>query len=183
LFILSTIAGFLFLRTPSRRVILALAIFPITVVKNAFRIVTITLLANYVDMHFITNHWLHRSGGIPFFAVALAMFIPLVWVLRRTEARERAAGSGQKHRAQRIGHSAKGRREEAASGEQAGSRQLAAGSEPRTAERSNRRTLFGSSRRAPMSNIEHRRSNDEVSERPTSAFEIHHSRFEIDLNP
>jgi len=42
---------------------LALAIFPITVVKNAFRIVTITLLANYVDMRFLTHHWIHSSGG------------------------------------------------------------------------------------------------------------------------
>jgi exosortase len=48
LFILSILTGYLFLRTSSRRVVLALAIFPITVVKNAFRIVTITLLANYV---------------------------------------------------------------------------------------------------------------------------------------
>jgi exosortase len=85
LFILSIITGYLFLRTFSRRVILALAIFPITVVKNGFRIVTITLLANYVDMRFLTDHWIHSSGGIPFFAVAMGMFIPLVWALRRTE--------------------------------------------------------------------------------------------------
>jgi exosortase len=87
LLILSVITGFLFLRTLSRRVILALAIFPITVVKNAFRIATVTLLANYVDMRFLTNHWIHQSGGIPFFAVALAMFIPLVWLLRKSEGR------------------------------------------------------------------------------------------------
>ena len=87
LFILSIITGHLFLGTFSRRLILALAIFPIAMVKNAFRIVTITLLANYVDMRFLTNHWIHSSGGILFFAVALVLFIPLVWALRRTEAR------------------------------------------------------------------------------------------------
>jgi exosortase len=87
LFILSIITGHLFLQTFSRRVALALAIFPITVVKNAFRIVTVTLLANYVDMRFLSSHWIHTSGGIPFFAVGLAMFIPLVWLLRRTEMR------------------------------------------------------------------------------------------------
>jgi exosortase len=86
-FILSVITGYMFLQTVSRRVVLALAIFPITVVKNAFRIVTITLLANYVDMRFLSNHWIHTSGGIPFFAVGLAMFIPLVWLLRKTEMR------------------------------------------------------------------------------------------------
>jgi hypothetical protein len=36
-------------------------------------------------MRFLTDHWIHRSGGIPFFAVAMGMFIPLVWALRRTE--------------------------------------------------------------------------------------------------
>jgi exosortase len=85
LFILSIITGRLFLSTVSRRLILVLAIFPITVVKNAFRIATVTLLANYVDMRFLTNHWIHSSGGIPFFAVAMGMFIPLVWALHRTE--------------------------------------------------------------------------------------------------
>ena len=84
-FILSVITGYMFLQTVSRRVWLAVAIFPITVVKNAFRIVTITLMANYVDMRFLSSHWIHTSGGIPFFAVGLAMFIPLVWLLRRTE--------------------------------------------------------------------------------------------------
>jgi exosortase len=95
LFILSVIAGFLFLRTISRRVMLALAIFPITVVKNAVRIATVTLLANYADMRFLTNHWIHQSGGIPFFAVALMMFIPLVWLLRKSEGRSKTGGSRQ----------------------------------------------------------------------------------------
>ena len=31
----------------------------------------ITLLANYVYMRFLTNHWIHQSGGMPFFVVAL----------------------------------------------------------------------------------------------------------------
>lgn len=87
LLILSMVTGFLFLRTRSRRSILVFAVFPITVVKNALRIMTITLLANQVDSRFLTNHWIHTSGGIPFFAVALALFIPLVWVLRKGEAR------------------------------------------------------------------------------------------------
>jgi exosortase len=90
LLILSVITGALFLRTASRRVVLALTIFPITVLKNAFRIATITLLANYVDMRYVSNHWIHSSGGIPFFAVALSLFIPLVWVLRRSEERATA---------------------------------------------------------------------------------------------
>lgn len=92
LFILATLTGFLLLRSLSRRLILVLAIFPITVVKNAFRIATVTLLANYVDMRFITHHWIHRSGGIPFFVVALTMFIPLLWLLRKSETRAKSSG-------------------------------------------------------------------------------------------
>jgi exosortase len=88
LFILSIVTGHLFLRTVPRQFVLALAVFPISVVKNALRIITITILANQVDLRFLTNHWIHSSGGIPFFAVALALFIPLVWILRKGEARE-----------------------------------------------------------------------------------------------
>lgn len=86
LFILSLVTGDLFLRRLRNRVLLALSIVPITVFKNALRIVTLSLLANYVDMTFLTNHWLHSSGGIPFFAAAMAMFIPVIWTLRRREA-------------------------------------------------------------------------------------------------
>lgn len=88
LVILSVIVGHLFLRSSWNRVILVFSIGPITVFKNALRIVTITLLANYVDLKFLTDHWIHRSGGIPFFAAAMVMFIPIVWMLRRNEARE-----------------------------------------------------------------------------------------------
>lgn len=95
LFILSTVTGHLFLRTVSRRLMLALAVFPITVFKNALRIVTITLLANQVDERFLTDHWIHRGGGIPFFAVALMVFIPLVWVLRKSEHLFQTSGSRQ----------------------------------------------------------------------------------------
>jgi exosortase len=88
LLILSIITGHMFLKRMSRKILLAVIVFPITVIKNAARIVTLTMLASYVDKSFLTNHWLHSSGGIPFFAVALTLFIPMVWLLRRTERRE-----------------------------------------------------------------------------------------------
>lgn len=90
LFILSVITGKLFLKRGLNRAILAFSIFPITVFKNALRITTITLLANYVDMKFLTNHWIHNSGGIPFFGAAIAMFIPVVWLLRKGEMKDSA---------------------------------------------------------------------------------------------
>lgn len=95
LFILSVLAGRLFLEGMPRRVMLVAAVFPIAVVKNAFRIVLITLLANYVDLRFISSHWLHTMGGMPFFLVALCLLAPITWILRKTENRPAVKESSQ----------------------------------------------------------------------------------------
>lgn len=84
LFITSIMAGHLFLKTGWRKLILSLAIFPITIMKNGARIVTLSLLGAYVDERILSST-LHRRGGIPFFLFALLMFIPLLWWLRRSE--------------------------------------------------------------------------------------------------
>ena len=86
LFILGIITGHLFLHNNRNRLLLALSVFPITILKNALRIVTVTLLANHVDMEFLTDHWIHRSGGMLFIVVAALMLVPIVWGLRRSEA-------------------------------------------------------------------------------------------------
>ena len=87
LIITSVFAGYLFLQKKWTRVILVLSFFPITVFKNAMRIVTLSLLASYVDTRFITGSWLHKSGGIPFFAVGLALMAPVLWGLLKWEKR------------------------------------------------------------------------------------------------
>ena len=79
------VAGYLFLTTGWRRIILFLCVFPITVFKNSLRIVTLTLLASEVDQTWITNSWLHKSGGQPFFILALIILAPMLLFLRRTE--------------------------------------------------------------------------------------------------
>jgi exosortase C (VPDSG-CTERM-specific) len=90
LFITTMLAGYLFLRSGSRRLILVLAIVPVTIFKNGVRIVTITLLAVYVDKSFLTNSLLHKKGGIVFFIMALAILGPLLWLLRRSEGKRLA---------------------------------------------------------------------------------------------
>jgi exosortase len=90
LFITSIIAGQLFLRTGWKRVVLALSIFPITVFKNGLRIVTLSLLGTYVDPRILDSE-LHKSGGIPFFILALALLAPVLWVLRKSEGQEKGA--------------------------------------------------------------------------------------------
>lgn len=93
LVITAVLAGKLFLHHAAGKVSLVLAVIPITVFKNALRIVTLSILGSYVDPVFITGHWLHRSGGIPFFVAGLALLSPVLWGLRRIERRADPKGA------------------------------------------------------------------------------------------
>jgi exosortase len=84
LFITSMLAAHLFLHTGWKKLALILAALPISMFKNAVRIVTLSLLAARVDQRIVTSS-LHEEGGIPFFLLALAMLAPILWVLRRSE--------------------------------------------------------------------------------------------------
>ena len=85
LIITSLIAGYMFLQTGWKRIVLVLAIFPLMLIKNAIRITTISLLAVYVDKSFLTGSFLHSSGGIFFFLIALALLAPFLLYLKKTE--------------------------------------------------------------------------------------------------
>jgi exosortase len=87
LFITSLVAGHFFLRSFTAKMGLVAVVIPLAIVKNAFRIVGLALLANYVDPAFITNSPLHRSGGIPLFVISLILLLGLTWLLRRLEKR------------------------------------------------------------------------------------------------
>ena len=92
LVVTGVVAGKMFLEKGWERLILALSVFPITMFKNALRIVMLTLLAVYVDPRFITGSWLHSSGGIPFFLVALLFLLPVLWGIRKWEKSKRNDG-------------------------------------------------------------------------------------------
>jgi len=85
LVITSVIAGYLFLETGWKRVILVLSIFPVMIIKNAVRITTLSLLAVYVDESWLTDSFLHHSGGIFFFLLALVILAPVLLFLKKTE--------------------------------------------------------------------------------------------------
>ena len=85
LFISGLVAGHFFLRSPWAKMTLLIIIIPLAVIKNAFRIVGLSLLANYIDRTFITDSLLHRAGGIPLFALSLAILLVITWALRRLE--------------------------------------------------------------------------------------------------
>lgn len=84
LLVTSIVAGKLFLRTGWKKLVLALSIFPIAIVKNGMRIATLSLLGIYVDPKILAGE-LHESGGIPFFIVALLILAPILWLLARSE--------------------------------------------------------------------------------------------------
>ena len=87
LVITALLAGHWFLTSGWTRLGLVAIVVPLAIVKNAGRIVGLALLANYVDPAFITNSPLHRSGGIPLFALSLVVLAGIVWGLRRVERR------------------------------------------------------------------------------------------------
>jgi exosortase len=86
LLITGTLAAHLFLQSWWGRGLFLLAVVPLAMVKNAIRITTLTLLAQYVDEGFITRSWLHHSGGFVFFAVALVLLGGVLVLIRRLEA-------------------------------------------------------------------------------------------------
>jgi len=72
------------------------------ILKNGMRIVTLTLLAMYVDPSFLFGK-LHRDGGIVFFLLGLLLLLPVLLLLQRGESpalagtKELAASSGQRN--------------------------------------------------------------------------------------
>ncbi len=56
----------------------------VMVLKNGIRIVTLTLLASYVDPGFLSGD-LHHKGGIVFFLVGLLILLPILLLLRKGE--------------------------------------------------------------------------------------------------
>jgi exosortase len=84
LLVLAVLAGHFFLRTWWRQVLFVLAGFVVMIVKNGIRIVTLTMLASYVDPGFLYGN-LHREGGVVFFLIGLLLMVPVFWLLQTGE--------------------------------------------------------------------------------------------------
>ena len=85
LFITSILAGQFFLQTGWKRIILILSVAPLAILKNGIRIVTLSLLGIYVDEKFITQGFLHKSGGFVFFIPSLILLGMILLLLRKSE--------------------------------------------------------------------------------------------------
>ena len=84
LFITSLIAGHLFLRSPWKKAILALAVFPLGILRNAFRIYFLSMASAHWNPDIIHSP-LHHRGGPIFFALSLIPFFLLLLWLKKSE--------------------------------------------------------------------------------------------------
>jgi exosortase len=91
MYIVTLLAARLLLRSNWRRLLLIAAVVPVSLFKNAVRIVTLTLLAVHYDMRFLTGS-LHHDGGIVFMMIGLVMIYPLLAFFVRSEAKEIPSG-------------------------------------------------------------------------------------------
>jgi exosortase len=82
LMVTSVLAGQIFLKGPWKKILLALSVLPVTVLKNGVRIVTLYLLSYFVDYRIIEGGYLHRSGGFIFFGLGLVMLGYILWLLK-----------------------------------------------------------------------------------------------------
>lgn len=84
LLVLAILVGHFFLRTWWKQALFLLAGIVVMIVKNGIRIVTLTVLATYVDPGFLYGN-LHREGGVVFFMIGLLLMVPVFWLLQTGE--------------------------------------------------------------------------------------------------
>jgi len=89
LFLTSLVAGHLFLKSPLRRLALAVAVIPLAIIRNGFRVWTLGELCVHVNRDLIDS-WIHHRGGPIFFSLSLIPFSLLLWCLWRQENRSKA---------------------------------------------------------------------------------------------
>jgi exosortase len=92
LLILAILVAHFYLDTFWKQLVLVIAGLFVMILKNGVRIVTLTLLASYVDPGFLYGR-LHHEGGVVFFVLALLLLAPLVWLLERSERKVTAPAS------------------------------------------------------------------------------------------
>jgi exosortase len=92
LLILAILVAHFYLDTFWKQLVLVVAGLFVMILKNGVRIVTLTLLASYVDPGFLYGR-LHHQGGVVFFVLAMLLLAPLVWLLERSERKVTAPAS------------------------------------------------------------------------------------------
>lgn len=86
LLITSLLAGYLFLRSPWKRALLSIAVVPLALLRNGFRVFTIGQLCVRIGPEMI-HSYIHRRGGPIFFALSLIPLFLFLIFLRKSEGR------------------------------------------------------------------------------------------------
>jgi exosortase C (VPDSG-CTERM-specific) len=86
LLITSFLAGYLFLPRYRSRAVLVLAVMPLAILRNGFRIFVVGWLCVHIGPEMI-NSPIHRKGGPLFFALSLIPFFLLLVFLRKRDTR------------------------------------------------------------------------------------------------
>jgi exosortase len=84
LIITGALAANLFLRRGFTRALAVISVIPITIFKNALRVVVLAGIGVYVDEG-IFQSILHRKGGILFFGLALLLLMAVIVLLKKVE--------------------------------------------------------------------------------------------------
>ncbi len=87
LLITGVLAAYFFLRTGWARAVLMITIVPIAILKNGFRIASLSWLGVYVDERILASD-LHRQGGFLFFILALVLAGGVIVLLRKMEGKD-----------------------------------------------------------------------------------------------
>lgn len=87
LIITGVIAVELYLKSWPFKLFMLILIIPLSLLKNAIRIFTITMLAEHVNIYFLTDSYFHHGGGIVFYLIVLIIYLPLLFVFSKIENR------------------------------------------------------------------------------------------------
>jgi exosortase/archaeosortase family protein len=91
----SLLAGNMFLKSNGSRLVLALFVVPLAIMRNGFRIFVIGELCVHVGPQMIDSP-IHHHGGPIFFALSLVPFFALLLYLRKKEAPLRLSATAAK---------------------------------------------------------------------------------------
>jgi len=91
LFITSVLAGHFFLRTRWKSAVFALAVIPLGILRNGFRVFVIGQLCVHIGPHMVDSP-IHRRGGPIFFVLSLVPLFLLLYLLVRSDRRRAASG-------------------------------------------------------------------------------------------
>jgi exosortase C (VPDSG-CTERM-specific) len=84
LFITSLVAGHMILCRPWKRLVLCLAVIPLALLRNGFRVFVIGQLCIHISPKMIDSP-IHRHGGPLFFVLSLVPFFLLLYFLKKNE--------------------------------------------------------------------------------------------------